>query len=142
MVTADSEAKRIHLIAPVLWLVVQILPNIKVDVEKDLDGNRVHAHRHFEFVLTRDSKRVCILEAKKEQLEQGLAQSLLGCEVAAADNIHEVFGIATNFEKWVFLKSLHNEILIDECNVLSFINGIPDRAHLNRVVGKLYSLLL
>ncbi|KAF8456201.1 hypothetical protein BGX38DRAFT_1257596 [Terfezia claveryi] len=136
--TSDCESKRIHLIAPILWSVVQLLPNIKVDVEKDFDGNRVHAHGHFEFVLIRGSKRICIVEAKKEQFEQGAAQCLLGCEVAAdLDNIHEVFGIVTNFEKWIFLKSLDNEILVDECNVLSFINepwvGNRDPAWVNQL---------
>jgi len=141
--TEDNEAKRIHLIAPILWAVVQLLPDVKVNVEQDLDGDRVHAHGHFEFVLTRGNKRVCIVEAKKEQFEQGLAQNLLGCEVAAdLDNIHEVFGIVTNFEKWIFLKSLDNEILIDEYNVLSFTNGFPDRTQLMLIVGKLHSLLL
>jgi len=51
-------------------------------VEKDFEGNRVHAHGHFEFVLIRGSKRICIVEAKQEQFGQGAAQCLLGCEVA------------------------------------------------------------
>ena len=86
------ESKRIHLIAPILWSVVQLLPNIKVDVEKDFDGIRVYAHGHFEFIV----------QAKEEQFGQGAAQCLLGCEVVAdLNNIHEVFGIVTNFEKWM-----------------------------------------
>ena len=82
-----NEAKRVHLIAPVLWSVVQLLPNVVVHVEHDLHGDRVKAHGHFEFVLTRQVgdkvKRICIVEAKEEQFSQGLALSLLGCEVAA-----------------------------------------------------------
>jgi len=35
----DCKYKHIHLIAPILWSVVQLLPNIKVNVEQDLDGN-------------------------------------------------------------------------------------------------------
>ena len=139
--TSDSEAKRIHLIAPILWAVVQHLPNVKVNVEQDLDGERVHAHSHFEFILTHHCKRICIIEAKKEQFEQGLAQNLLGCEVAAdLDNSHEVFCV-TNFEKWIFLKSLDNAIMVDESNTISF-TGVPDRTQLKLVVGKLHSLLL
>jgi len=79
--TLQDTEKRIHLIAPVLWSVVQLLPDVKVNVEQDLDGNRVHAHAHFDFILTHDSKRVCILEAEEEKFKQGLAQNLVGCEV-------------------------------------------------------------
>ena len=66
-------------------------------VQQDFDENRVHAHGHFEFVLTHGTRRVCIVEAKKEQ---GLAQNFLGCEVVAdLENSNEVFGVVTNFEK-------------------------------------------
>jgi len=73
----------IHLIAPVLWSVVQPLPDVKVSVEQDLVGNRVHAHSDFEFILTRGSKQVCIVETKRDDFNQGLAQNLQGCEVCS-----------------------------------------------------------
>jgi hypothetical protein len=41
---------------------------------------------HFEFVLRRGDKRVCIVEAKKDDMRQGMVQDLLGCEVAAEIN--------------------------------------------------------
>ena len=137
-----ASQKLIYLIAPALWAVVQLLPDVKVNVGQDLDGNRVDAHGHSEFVLTLGSKHVCIVEAKKEQFERGFARNLLGCEVVADLNIREVFGVVTNFDKWIFLKSLDNEIMIDESNILSFTNGVPDRNQLKLVVGKLHSLLL
>ena len=47
-------------------------------------------------------------------------QALLGCEVAAdLDNADSVYGIVTNFEKWIFLKSLE-KILCGEFNCPSF----------------------
>ena len=66
-----------------------------------------------------------------------------GLQVAAdLDNSHEVFGIVTNFEKWVFLKSLDHEILCDEFNTITFDgDGVPMRDQLMHVVGKLHSLL-
>ena len=87
----DNETQRIHLIAPVLWAVVQLLPDVKVNIEQDLNGNRVRAHGHFEFVLTRGSKRVCIVEAKEEKFKQGLAQNLVGCEVCIEFPVWEYF---------------------------------------------------
>jgi hypothetical protein len=55
----------------------------QIEVEEDLDGDFLKAHGHFEFVLRRGDKRVCIVEAKKDDMGQGMAQDLLGCEVAA-----------------------------------------------------------
>jgi len=59
--------ERIHLIAPALWSVVQLLPDMEVSVEQDLVGSRVHTRSHFEFILTRGSKRVCIMQVRKER---------------------------------------------------------------------------
>lgn len=45
--------------------------SVQILAEEDIDGNRVHSHGHFEFVLKRGDKLLCIVEAKKEDLEQG-----------------------------------------------------------------------
>nr|QUJ09333.1 crinkler 6 [Plasmopara viticola] len=139
----DNEAKRIHVIASIIWAVVQLLPDVTVHIEQDLDGNRVDAHGHFEFVLVRGDKRICIVEAKEEKFKQGMVQALLGCEVAAdLDDSHEVYAVVTNVEKWIFLKSLDEEILCDEFNALTFgENGIPHAMELSEVTGKLHSVL-
>lgn len=34
-------------------------------------------------MIRRKKKAVCIVEAKKDDMEQGMAQDLVGCEVAA-----------------------------------------------------------
>jgi hypothetical protein len=53
-----------------------------------------------------------------------------------------VCGIVTNFDKWIFIRSKDEEILVDENNVIGFeSNGVPTQAGLLKVVGKLYSLL-
>jgi len=81
----ENEAKRLHLIAPVLWSVVQLLPDVTVKIEADIKGKRVHAHAYLGFVLTCGGKCVCILEAKEEKFTQGMAHNLLGCEVGVAN---------------------------------------------------------
>ena len=51
-----------------------------------MGGDFVKDLGHFEFVLRRGDKRVCIVcivEAKKDNMEQGMVQALLDCEVAA-----------------------------------------------------------
>jgi len=142
-----NETQRLHLIAPVLWSVVQLLPDVEVCVEHTLDGNRVLVHGRFEFVLTRQvqgvAKRLCIVEAKHDDFEQGLALTLLGCEAAAdLDNSHVVYGIVTNFDKWIFVKDMDEEIAMDENNFVGFDgDGVPVRDQLMKVVGKIHALL-
>ena len=142
--SSNNEAKRVHLIAPIIWVVVSILDDVTVDVERTIRGRRIKANGKFEFMLERQNKRICIVEAKKQDLDQGVAQDLVGCEVVAdLDDSHEVYGIVTTFDRWVFLKSLDGEILFDESGSLSFDgNGVPDRAQLANVVGKIHHLLL
>lgn len=45
------------------------------------------------FVLERKGKKVCVVEAKMEDFEQGLAQNLLGWDaVADVENVDVVYG--------------------------------------------------
>ncbi len=95
---SGNEAKRLHLIAHVIMCVVSLLPDVVVKVEEDLNGVNVHANGHFEFILIRGPKRICIIEAKDEMFRQGMAQNLVGCEVAVdLDGSNMVCGIVTNF---------------------------------------------
>ena len=131
-----------HLIAPVIMCVVSLLPDVVVKVE-DLNGVNVHANGHFEFILIRGPKRICIIEAKDENFRQGMAQNLVGCEVAVdLDGSNMVCGIVTNFTQWICIRSKDEEILVDENNVIGFeSNGVPKQDGLSEVAGKLYSLL-
>ena len=91
---SGNEAKRLHLIAPVIMCVVSLIPDVIVKVEEDLNGVNVHANGHFEFILIRGPKRICIIEAKDEKFRQGMAQNLVGCEVAVdLDGSNMVCGI-------------------------------------------------
>jgi hypothetical protein len=140
---SGNEAKRLHLIAPVIMCVVSLLPDVVVKVEEDLNGVNVHANGHFEFILIRGPKRICIIEAKDEKFRQGMAQNLVGCEVAVdLDGSNMACGIVTNFTQWIFIRSKDEEILVDENNAIGFeSNGVPKQDGLTDVVGKLYSLL-
>jgi hypothetical protein len=42
--------------------------DVDIVVEEDLVGNFVKAHGHFEFMLRRGNKAVCIVEAKKDDI--------------------------------------------------------------------------
>ena len=142
--TVTNEATRLHLISPVLMCVVSLIPGAFVEVEQDLKGDFVKAKGHFEFVIRVKNKYVCILEAKKEDFAKGMAQSLVGCEVAAElDNCPRtvVYAIVTNVEKWVFIKNADDKIEKDDSCCLVFEDGIPKVENLLSIAGKIYSIL-
>jgi hypothetical protein len=102
-----------------------------------LNGVSVKANAHFEFILKRNNKRICIVEAKKDDMEQGMAQDLVGMEVVSElDNLN----IVTNYSEWIFLKSQNDRIEYDE-DTLHREYGIPTRESLKRIAGKIYALL-
>ncbi|KAL3765634.1 hypothetical protein ACHAW5_000317 [Stephanodiscus triporus] len=141
-ITTGKEAKRLHFIAPILVCVCFLLKgDVKIVAEEDLVGNFVKAHGHFEFMLTRGTKAVCIVEAKKDDIEQGMAQDLVGCEVAAeVGGLDVVYGIVTNYIQWNFFCSRNDKVEIDECSLRLSPNG-PERESLKEVAEKIYSML-
>jgi hypothetical protein len=141
-ITTGKEAKRLHFIAPILVCVCFLLEgDVNIVAEEDLVGNFVKAHGHFEFMLIRGTKAVCIVEAKKDDIEQGMAQDLVGCEVAAeVGGLDVVYGIVTNYIQWNFFCSRNDKVQIDESSLrLSSIG--PERESLKEVAQKIYSML-
>jgi hypothetical protein len=141
-VTSGKESQRLHLIAPIIICVCFLFNgDVQIEVEEDLDGDFLKAHGHFEFVLRRGDKRVCIVEAKKDDMGQGMAQDLLGCEVAAEiGHLDSVYGIVTNYVQWNFLRSLDEKIELEECS-LNLMNGAATKESLTLITGKIYAML-
>jgi hypothetical protein len=141
-VTTGKEAKRLHFIAPVLVCVCCLLEgDVEIVAEEDLAGNYVQAHGRFEFMLKRGTKAICIVEAKKDDVEQGMAQDLVGCEVAAElGGLDVVYGIVTNYVQWNFFCSHNDRVEIDECSLRLWPDG-PERESLKEIAGKIYSML-
>lgn len=89
-----------------------------------------------------DCPYLCVVEAKKDNFEQGLAQCLAemyACrwENDAADRSIEIFGIVTNATTWQFY-ALRLDGTIDESR--PFTNGDP--AQLLGVLGHIFHLCL
>jgi hypothetical protein len=61
-------SKRLHLLAPVIWSVAQLLPDVIVKTEEDLDGVRIDARGHFEFTLFRGKIRMSTLKSTLRRL--------------------------------------------------------------------------
>ena len=141
-ITTGKEAKRLHFIAPILVCVCFLLEgDVKIVAEEDLVGNFVKAHGHFEFMLIRGTKAVCIVEAKKDDIEQGMTQDLVGCEVAAeVGGLDVVYGIVTNYILWNFFCSHNDKVEIDERSLRLSPNG-PEQESLKEIAGKIYSML-
>lgn len=111
-ISEGTEAMRLHFIAPVLVHVCNLLEGqTNILVETVIDGKRVKVNSMFEFILQRKKKRICIVEAKRDDMAQGLAQNLLGLEaVADTEDLDCVYGIVTNYFQWMFIKSLDNRV--------------------------------
>ena len=137
-----KEAKRLLFISPILIVVCSLFnKDVQIIVEEDLIGKDVKANGHFEFILKRGNKRICIVVAKKDDMEQGLAQNLIGCEVAAElDDSAVVYGIVTSYLQWTFLKSDVEKIEFDE-TTLCVEEGHVDVNSLKKIAGKIYGML-
>lgn len=144
-ISSGKEVKRLHFIAPVLVTVAQLFKDdvdkVKILVEEDVNGINIHTNGHFEFVLQKGTRRVCIVEAKKEEMEKGMAQSLLGCEaIADLENASVVYAVVTNFLQWYFLKDTDDHIFRN-ATTLTTINDTPTKDSIARIAGMLYAML-
>ena len=144
-ITNRRELKLLFFISPILLYVAELFgpeDSIKIVVEEDLNGVNVKANGHFEFMLKRKNKRLCIVEAKKDDMDQGMAQNLVGMEVASdLDNLDTVYGLVTNYIEWMFLKS-QNDKVEKHLDSLSFDEfEVATVESWRRIAGKIYALL-
>ncbi|CAK4178148.1 unnamed protein product, partial [Aphanomyces euteiches] len=84
--------------------------DVRILVEEDVAGKNVLLNGRFEFVLKRGKKRISLVEAKREDMLQGLVQNVTGLEALAdVENLSVTYGIVTNFLEWTFLISEDTE---------------------------------
>lgn len=140
-VISGKESKRLQFISPILNAVCILLPEVTITVEEDMKGVHVHASGRFEYVIHYHNKKVCIVEAKKDDMEQGQVQSLLGCEVVAdLEKCSIVYAIVTNYIQWLFYKNTDSFIYSDDIT-LEVEHGIPNLYSLNKVTALIYGML-
>jgi len=141
-VISGKEAKRLQFISPILNAVCLLLPGVTISVEEDMKGIRIHANGRFEYILNYYNKKVCIVEAKKDDMEQGKVQSLLGCEVVAeAEKCPCVYAIVTNYIQWLFYKNTEDSVFGDDVT-LNVIHGDPDKNSVGQVASLIYGILI
>ena len=141
-ITEGHEAKRVHFIAPIIIIVCSFFNgDVQILAEEEIEGNRVHAHSHFEFVLKRKSKRICIVEAKKEDILQGKTQSLIGCEsLCDVENLAVSYGIATDYIVWCFLKNEADKVTEEMLSIELTSDG-PTIESLQKIANKIIAIL-
>lgn len=141
-ITEDHEAKRVHFIAPIIIIVCSFFNGgVKILAEEEIEGNRVHAHGHIEFVLKRRNKRICIVEAKEEDILQGKTQSLIGCEsLCDIENLAVSYGIATDYISWCFLKDEADKVT-EEMLTIELTSDGPTIGSLRKIANKIIAIL-
>ena len=93
----------------------------KIDllIEESMGGKNLNVDGHFEYIIQRGDRKICIVEAKRDDIEQGIVQDLLGCDaVADVEGASCVYGIVTNYLQWTFFRSLDDRIEQDDATLL------------------------
>ena len=140
-VISGKESKRLQFISPILNAVCILLPGVTITVEEDMRGVNVHANGRFEYVIHYRNINVCIVEAKKDDMEQGQIQSLVGCEVVAdLENYTIVYAIVTNYIQWLYYKNTDICIYSDDIT-LNVEHNLPDKISLGKITGLIYGML-
>ncbi|KAG1707075.1 hypothetical protein DVH05_026271 [Phytophthora capsici] len=136
-------AKRLHFIVPVLASVCALFNgDARILAEEKVEGKRVHGDGAFEFVLQRVNKRVCVVVAKRDDIQQGLVQAYVGSEgLADVEGLTKVYSIVTNFVEWYFSRSLDEKIERTSPTTIVMENDVPTRESVKRIAEMLYSIL-
>jgi hypothetical protein len=141
-VSSGKEETRLQFISPVLYEVCALFDGrAKISVQKELKGVNINTSGRFEYVLEVDGRRVCVVQAKKSDMERGMAQALLGAEIVAElDDVSEVCAIVTNYRQWYFLKNMGDAIYRDVCT-LDMEADVPTKASVRKIAAKIYAIL-
>jgi len=107
----SEEGKKL-LIDAILLEVIQHFEQIKIWKGADLEGESAHGVVDYLLAANKgylDAPFLCVVEAKKDDFEQGLAQCLVEMQACQWSNQHasstiDIFGIVTNGSTWRFYK--------------------------------------
>ncbi|KAF0690965.1 Aste57867_17720 [Aphanomyces stellatus] len=139
----SNESKLLFFIAPILIHVSCLVENVQILVEENVVGKRVHANGRFEFVLRCGAKRICIVEAKKDDMDQGMAHNLVGCEALAdVEQLDTVYGIVTNYKEWIFFKRENEQILRGHTTIRLLHTELPTLESLQDIAETIHAMLV
>ncbi|KAE9018166.1 hypothetical protein PR001_g14210 [Phytophthora rubi] len=137
-----NETKRKYFILPVLASVCALFEGAQILADEVIVGEHVHGEVALDFLIKRGDKRVCVVVAKRENFQQGLAQAYVGCEVLAdTEGLTKVYSIVTNFVEWYFSRSVEGQVERTWPVTISMAKSVPTRASVKNIAGMIYSIL-
>jgi hypothetical protein len=144
----NNEARNLKLISPVLWCLTKIVPGLEISCEETFFGESILLRGRFEFVLYKDMHHVGLLEAKKEDMNQGLSQLLMGQEVMGERTPSKIIlGVVSTFDRWDFIRNEPEKIYCDEGNYIQYeVSQDSEKVTINeeslrKIVEKFHGLL-
>ncbi|OQS06845.1 Crinkler (CRN) family protein [Thraustotheca clavata] len=117
----SNGSRNLFYIAPILIHVTRQVERVEILVEENINGKRVHANGRFEFVICCGAKRVCIVEAKKTD---------------------SVYGIATNYTEWIFIKRENEQILREYSSLTLNNREVPTLESLQTIAEIFHAMLV
>ncbi|KAG1709669.1 hypothetical protein DVH05_020325 [Phytophthora capsici] len=140
-VYSGKEAKRQVFIVAIIEAVCLMLGDATILVEEEVKGKNVLVHGRFEFVLKRGKNRVSIVEAKRDDIPQGIAQNVAGLEALSdVEGLERTLGIVTNYLEWVFISD-DDEKIRRMNTTLKVYGAVPSIQELTEIVGMIYGFL-
>lgn len=141
-----TEADKLYYIFPIILIVCQSFGNnvYKINAEREVKGTILKLNGRFELVISIGGVRICIVEAKKHQIDQGKAQCFAGMiALTEVDNIcsKPVYGIVTDYNTWVFSKSTQENHCYYSKQLSMQDDNTPTDDSLHTILNHLYSLL-
>ncbi|OQS02424.1 Crinkler (CRN) family protein [Thraustotheca clavata] len=115
---------------------------IQILVEEIVNGKRVHAKGQFQFVLQCGMKRNCVVEAKYYDMNRGVAQILVGCEVLAdVEDLDTAYGIVTTYTDWMYFKRENDKILRCRATLDLDKDDVPTLQSLQTIAEIIHTML-
>lgn len=132
-----------YFILPILASVCALFDgDARILTKEKVVGKLVYEDATFDFVLQRGSTRVCVIEAKRDDFQQGLALAYVGGEIfAEVEGLPAVHCIVTNFVEWYFLRSLADKVEQTTPITISMEGGIPTRESVKGIAERIYAML-
>jgi hypothetical protein len=144
----NNEARNLQLISPVLWCLTKIVPGLEISCEEAFFGESILLRGRFNFVLYKDVHHVVLVEAKKEDMKQGLSQLLMGHEVICETTPSKtILGVVSTFDRWDFIRNEPETIYRDEGNHIHYeVSQNSEKVTINeeslrKILEKLHGLL-
>ncbi|KAL3659471.1 hypothetical protein V7S43_015462 [Phytophthora oleae] len=137
----DVEAKRQLFILAIIEAVCLLHGDVTILVEEEVEGKSVRVHGCFEFVLERGLKRISIVEAKRDDIAQGVAQIVAGLEALCdVEKLETSVGIVSDYRGWTFISDEDTRIRrIDK--TLDLTDSVPSANSLKMILGMFTEML-